>query len=80
MEPVESATRWHQWSVKGAGGVLTEVLDRLDATAPREWKRLLGEQLRPYQAVVRPGSAWYSLETSTSHAGATLSVPQNSRL
>jgi hypothetical protein len=74
MEPVESANRWHQWSVKGTGGVLTQVLDHLDATTPHEWKRLRGEELRPYQPLVRPGSVWYSLETTPSHAGVTLSV------
>lgn len=74
MDPVESANRWHQWSAKGAGAVLTQVIDRLDATAPHEWKRLRGEELRPYQSLVRPGSAWYSLETTLFHAGVTLSV------
>ena len=74
MEPVESANRWHQWSVKGSGSVLTQVLDHLDATTPQKWKRLRGEELRPYLSLVRPGSAWYSLEATPSHAGVTLSV------
>lgn len=74
MEPVESANRWHQWSVKGSGDALTQVLDHLDATTPHQWKRLRGEELRPYQTLVRPGSAWYSLETTPSHVGVTLSV------
>src|SRR5262249_50735185 len=74
MEPVECANRWHQWSAKGNGGVLTQVLDRLDAATPYEWKRLRGEELRPYQTLVRPGSAWYELETTPAHVGVTLSV------
>ena len=74
MEPVECANRWHQWSVKGACGMLTQVLDHLDAATPHKWKRLQGEELRSYQILVRPGLAWYSLETTPSHAGVTLSV------
>ena len=31
MEPVDSASRWHQWSVKGDSGVLARVLDHLEA-------------------------------------------------
>jgi hypothetical protein len=74
MDPVESAARWHQWSVKGSDGVIAQVLDRLEATAPPEWKRLREEELQPYQPLVRPGSAWYSLDVTPVHAGVTLSV------
>ena len=74
MGPVESANRWRQWSAKGAGDVLTGVLDLLNASLPHEWKRLRGEELRPYQSQARPGSAWYSLATTPSYAGVTLSV------
>lgn len=74
MEPVESANRWHQWSVKGTVGVLTQVLDRLEAGHPHGWTRLRGEDLQPFQPLVRPGSAWYSLETTPADVGVTLSV------
>jgi hypothetical protein len=74
MEPVESANRWHQWSVKGAGDVLTRVLEGLEGSRPRGWARLRGEELRPYQPLVRPGSVWYSLESTPGSVGVTLSV------
>ena len=74
MEPVESANRWHQWSVKGAGGILAQVLDCLDARRPHGWTRLRGEDLQRFQPLVRPGSAWYSLETTPAYVGVTLSV------
>src|SRR5947209_8462813 len=76
MEPVECANRWHQWSVKGTADVLAQVLHRVDGTIPQGWKRLQGEELRPYQTLVRPGSAWYALESAPSHRGVTLSVEQ----
>jgi hypothetical protein len=74
MEPVDCANRWHQWAVKGTGDVLTQVLDHLDSTIPHEWKRLQGEELQPFQPLIRPGSLVYSLETTLSHAGVTLTV------
>ena len=74
MEPVESANRWHQWSVKGTGTVLTQVLDHLDAKAQHGWKRLRGEALQRYGSLVRPQAAWYCVETSPSHVGVTVSV------
>ena len=30
MEPLDSASRWHQWSVKGDSGMLTRVIEGLD--------------------------------------------------
>jgi hypothetical protein len=48
MEPVDSADRWHQWSVKGSADVLTQVLGGLDARPPHGWTRLRGEGLRPF--------------------------------
>ena len=74
MEPVESANRWHRWSVKGTGEVLTRVLDSLDSKLPHGWVRLQGEDLQPFQTLVRPGSAWYSLETTPEFMGVTLCV------
>ncbi len=74
MDPIVSSTRWHQWTMKGAGNVLTKVLDDLDGRFPHEWKRLHGAELQPYQPLVRPGSAWYAYEMTPSCAGITLSL------
>jgi hypothetical protein len=76
MDPIVSPTRWHQWAMKGAGNVLAKVLDDLDGRFPHEWKRLNGEELRSYQPLVRPGSAWYAYEMTPSCAGITLSLEQ----
>lgn len=79
MEAVESANRWHQWSVKGSGNVLTQVLDGLDSRCPHGWLRLRGEELQRFQPV-RSGSAWYSLETTPAYVGMTLSIEQRGDL
>ncbi len=76
MEAVESANRWHQWSVNGTGNVLTQVIDGLDLNCPHGWLRLRGEDLKSFQSLVRPGSAWYSLVTTSAYAGVRLSVEQ----
>lgn len=76
MEAVESANRWHQWSVKGNGNVLAQVIDGLDSRCPHGWLRLGGEDLKSFQPLVRPGSAWYFLETTPSYVGTRLSVEQ----
>ena len=74
MEPVDSASRWHQWSVKGDGGVLARVIEGLDARHPPGWERLRGDALEPFRSVVRPGSAWYALAAAPTYAAVTLSV------
>jgi hypothetical protein len=74
MEPVDSASRWHGWSVKGDGGVLSRVIDCLDARRLPGWERLCGKGLESFRSLVRPGSAWYSLAPTAIHAGVTLSV------
>jgi hypothetical protein len=74
MDPVDSAGRWHGWSVKGDGDVLSQVVDGLDARHPPGWQRLRGNDLDPFQLLVRPGSAWYLLEPAATHTGVTLSV------
>jgi hypothetical protein len=76
MVPVDSATRWHQWSVKGDSGVLARVIEGLDATHPPGWQRLCGAALESFQSLVRPGSAWYALAAAPAHAAVTLSVEQ----
>jgi hypothetical protein len=74
MEPVDSASRWHGWSVKGDGDVLSRVLAALDARLPPGWQRLREEALEPFRSLVQPGSACYSLERAAANAGVTLSV------
>ena len=74
MEAIENANRWHQWSVKGTSAILTQVLDNLATKHPRGWRRLSGEDLQPFQPLVRPSSTWYSLEAASTGVGVTLSV------
>lgn len=74
MEPVDSADRWHRWSVKGDGTVLARVIEVLDAKHPPGWQRLCGAALEPFRSLVRPGSAWYALAPAPTHAAVTLSV------
>jgi hypothetical protein len=74
MDPAEGSSRWHRWAVKGAGSQLSQLLDVLDAHLPAGWKRVTGDALLPYESLVRPGSAWYAIDTTPSHVGATLSL------
>jgi hypothetical protein len=74
MEPVEIASCWSRWSVKGTGEALTRLLDSLDAQLPAGWKRLREEEVQPYAALARPGAAWYSLATAPMKVGVTVSV------
>lgn len=74
MEPVDSASRWHGWSVKGDGAVLSRVIDGIDAKHLPGWQRVHGETLDRFRPLVRPGSAWYYLEPATARAGVTLGV------
>jgi hypothetical protein len=50
------------------------LLGVLDANLPTGWKRLSGKDLLPFQALVRPGSAWYASGTMPSHVGVSLSL------
>jgi hypothetical protein len=50
------------------------VLDCLDERHLPGWERLSGSALESIGALVRPGSAWYSLAPAAAHAGVTLSV------
>jgi hypothetical protein len=74
MKPVDSASSWHGWSVKGDGGVLSRVMAGLEARHLPGWERLRGEALEPFLSLVRPGSTWYALAPAAAHAGVTLSV------
>ena len=74
VEPVESAERWHRWSVKGTGEALTRVVERLDATLPSGGKRLQGAELQRYQPLVRPESAWYCFPAKLPDVVVTVSV------
>jgi hypothetical protein len=74
MEPVDSASRWHGWSVKGDSSVLSRVIDGLDARHLPGWERLRGAALESFRSFVRPGSSWYFLEPAAAHAAVTLSV------
>jgi hypothetical protein len=77
IEPIEAANRWHQWSVKGPNAVLDRLIERLDGNLPNGWKRLRGEELKPHESLVRPGSAWYSLSGTPEHVGVVLSVERS---
>jgi hypothetical protein len=60
--------------VKGDGGVLSRVIEGLDARRPPGWERLCGDALEPFRSLVRPGSAWYALAAAPTDAAVTLSV------
>jgi hypothetical protein len=74
MDPVEASSRWHRWAVGGTRSQIDQVLASLDASLPPGWKRLAGKELDPFQSLVRKGSAWYAIDTTIAHIGATLSV------
>ena len=74
MDPVEASSRWHQWAVGGTGNQIDRVFASLDASLPPGWKRLAGKELAPFQSLIREGSGWYAIDTTTTHVGATLSL------
>lgn len=74
MEPLESATRWHQWTVRGDDDALARVIATLDAALPAGWRRLTGDDLKPYGALVRAGAVWYALDPTPTVSGVALSV------
>lgn len=74
MDPVEASSRWHRWAVEGTGSQIDQIIASLDASLPPGWRRLAGKELAPFQALVRKGSAWYAIDTTPAHVGATLSL------
>jgi hypothetical protein len=74
IEAVEAANRWSQWWAKGQPELLAQVFDRLDGNLPGGWKRLQGEELERFGSFARPGSAWYSLPTTSEYVGVALSL------
>lgn len=74
MDPVENASRWSRWAVSGPGSVISRVFSVLDANLPSGWKRLADLDLLPYMSLVKQGSGWYTIETTPSHVGMTLSI------
>lgn len=82
MDPVENVERWNRWVVRGPASGIAQVFDVLDAQLPHGWKRLTGDGLLPYSSMVKPGSGWYSLDTTPTYVGVTLSIerPRESEL
>jgi hypothetical protein len=74
IDAAGAANRWSQWTARGHDEVLARLIERLDASLPNGWKRLQGESLEPFRASVRPGSAWYTSDSTPEHVGVTLSV------
>jgi hypothetical protein len=74
IDAAGAANRWSQWTARGDDEVLARLIECLDANLPGGWKRLQGESLDPYRSGVRPGSAWYSIESTPEHVGVTLSI------
>jgi hypothetical protein len=74
MDPVEASSRWHRWAVAGSRSEIARLFAALDANLPAGWRRLAGEDLLPYQTLVREGSGWYAVDSTARHGGATLSL------
>jgi hypothetical protein len=82
MDLVENALRWNRWTASGSENAISKLFCVLDASLTNNWKRLAGGALLPYASMVKPGSGWYALESSPSHAGVVLSIerPRESEL
>jgi hypothetical protein len=74
MDPIEASSRWHRWAVNGNVSQIARVFGWLDANLPDGWRRLAGNELAPYESLVREGSGWYSLDSTPAHVGTTLSL------
>lgn len=70
----DAAERWSRWSANGTDESLALFIDRLDASLPAPWRRVLGEGLARFGPAVRPGAAFYSLEATTDHVGVAVCV------
>jgi hypothetical protein len=82
MDPVENAWRWQRWTATGTEDAISKVFGILDANLPSGWRRLNGDDLLGYGAMVRPGSGWYGLEATAPDTGVVLSIerPRESEL
>lgn len=74
VDATGAASRWSQWTARGEDEVLARLIERLDATLPPGWKRIEGASLGPIRPSVRPGSAWYSIDSTPEYVGVMLSI------
>ncbi|HET6880571.1 MAG TPA: hypothetical protein VFI31_10475 [Pirellulales bacterium] len=73
MDPEEASSRWHRWAVCGKTSQIDQVLSYLGANLPQAWKRLDGNDLAPFESLVKKGSTWYAF-TGNSPVGAVVSL------
>ena len=74
MQSEEASFRWHNWSVHGTENQIDAVLEYVNGHLPSGWRHLKDDELAPLGSLVRKGSSWYAMETSSDHGGATLSI------
>jgi hypothetical protein len=70
----EHFMRWSRWKASGPESVISKVFNVLGARLPKGWRRLSGDELLPYKALLREGSACYALETTPTCVGFALSI------
>ena len=74
MDPLEDAWRWMRWTATGTEGAISEAFRILHANLPKGWKRLTGDALLRYGAMVKPGSGLYGSEATPPDAGIVVSI------
>jgi hypothetical protein len=74
MDPAQNAWRWLRWKATGPESAISEAFRILHANLPEGWKRLTGDDLLRYGAMVQPGSGWYGFEAAPPDAGIVLSI------
>ena len=74
MDPLENAWRWMRWTATGTEGAISEAFRILHANLPKGWKRLTGDDLLRYGAMVKPGSGLYGFEATPPDAGIVVSI------
>jgi hypothetical protein len=74
MDSLANAWRWKRWTATGPAEAIARLLTNLDANLPTGWRRLAGDELRPFGVLVRPGSSWYDLVPDPSRERFALSI------
>ncbi len=74
MDSAEIVARWSRWRISGPEGEVEKFLSRLDSNLPAGWRRLDEEGWEGLSSLARPGSGWYCVDATSSHAGVVLGI------
>lgn len=82
MDPLKNVLRWNRWAASGPESAISKVFSILDADLPHGWKRLTGDDLLPFESMVKPEAGWYAFSATPCCVEVVLSIerPRKSEL